>query len=430
LNPIIQKLESLERLGWRFGLESVRALMRELYDPHQGLRFLHVAGSNGKGSTCAYLAAFLRQHRYRVGLYTSPHLSDLRERFRVNGRWIPEGDLRRLGASVLEACRAVRRKTGHLPTHFEALTVLAALWFKEQRVDWVVWEVGLGGRLDATNVIDAPAVSLITPVTLEHQDILGNGLFRIASEKAGIFKAGSLAATFQPRSQALDAVERAAARQGVPLWVGGKDFHFRREKEGFRWEGPGLAKSFQIPRLPDFQISNASLALAGIQLLQSRGVHAEPSRIQKALVETRWPGRLEVLCNNPLVVLDGAHNPAAAQALVSALKMKYPGKRWIVLNGFLRDKNYRDFCRILKPLTAFSVTTRPRSERAEAGEKVFRSWETQGVRGALVGDWRKALGLALAKAENSGFPLLITGSLYLLGDCRKELAGLKGLEKI
>ncbi|HJT24161.1 MAG TPA: bifunctional folylpolyglutamate synthase/dihydrofolate synthase, partial [bacterium] len=196
------RLESLEQLGWRFGLETIQALLAELGNPQTSLQVVHVAGSNGKGSTCAFMASFLKHSGYKTGLYTSPHLCDIRERFRINGTWISAVDFNRHCRRVLEACRKVQRKMGHLPTHFEALTAIAFCWFKEQKVDWVVLEVGLGGRLDATNVIASPAVCLIAPVGLEHQNILGKTLEEIAYEKAGILKEGCLAAAVQPHREA------------------------------------------------------------------------------------------------------------------------------------------------------------------------------------------------------------------------------------
>lgn len=426
------RLESLERLGWRFGLETIRTLLGELQDPQLSLRFVHVAGSNGKGSTCAFMASFLKHAGHKTGLYTSPHLSDIRERFRVNGGWIPKADLEKHARRVLDACGRVKMKLGHFPTHFEALTAIAFSWFKEQKVDWVVLEVGLGGRLDATNVIPFPAVALITPVSLEHQEILGRTLGKIASEKAGIIKEGGFAATIQRQPDALKALKRTAKEKSAQLWVGGRDFHFKKERGGFRWEGPGLHRSFTIPGIPDYQIWNASLALAGIQCLQAQGVAAKDGVIERSLLATQWPGRLEVLHRKPFIVLDGAHNPDAARALSSSLKNLYPPKTWIVLNGFLQDKDYGSFARIMKPLTALSIVTEPPSDRQEDGTKVFGEWERAGVRALLVGDWKKALGLALGKLKSSGpsTGLLITGSLYLGGACRQVLVGSKGLEKI
>jgi dihydrofolate synthase/folylpolyglutamate synthase len=373
----------------------------------------------------------LRSLGYKTGLYTSPHLSDIRERFRIDGRWISSRDFKRLSNNVLSACAAVKKSQGHLPTHFEALTALAFLWFKEQKADWVVLETGLGGRLDATNIIPAPATALITPIGLEHQDILGKDIQKIAGEKAGILKPGTIAATHQVHPQALRTIENIAREKRVPLWVSGRDFTFFKTRKGFRWEGPGLRNYFYCPRIPDFQMANAALALAGLQTLRAQGVDSAFGILQRGLEKARWPGRMEVLGNAPLVLLDGAHNPEAAQALVGSLRKSYPKQKWIVLNGFLKDKDYRKFSEIMKPVTALSVVTAPENERAEDGRKVFEAWERTGVRSLWIRRWKEALGFAMAKSgSRESFPLLITGSLYLLGDCRKELRGLKGLDLI
>jgi dihydrofolate synthase/folylpolyglutamate synthase len=420
LKPKLQ-LESLELLGWRFGLQTIQALLDELGHPELSLKTIHVAGSNGKGSTCAFMASFLKHCGYKTGLYTSPHLCDIRERFRIDGAWITKSEFKRHTEKVLEACRKVEKKLGHLPTHFEALTAIAFCWFRERKVDWVVLEVGLGGRLDATNAIPTPALSLITPISLEHQNILGKTIGEIAWEKAGILKPGGMAATLQSDPKAGAVVDQVAREKGAKLWLAGRDFNFREEPNGFYWEGPGLQAKFQLPHLMDYQTTNAALAVAGIQALQAQGVSPAPPVIQKSILAMRWPGRMEEINRKPLVVLDGAHNPGAARALLNSLKSRYPHKRWIVLNGFLSDKNYAAFTEILAPITALSIVTEPLSERAEPGGRVFQAWEKAGVQALLVRDWKKALLLSLSKiklAPNMG--LLVTGSLYLIGDCRKE----------
>ena len=426
------RLDSLERLGWRFGLETVQGLLTELGNPEQSLSVVHVAGSNGKGSTCAFIASFLKHCGYRTGLYTSPHLCNLRERFRINGTWISHEALERHSQRVLKACQKVQAKIGHSPTHFEALTAMAFCWFKEQKVDWVVLEVGLGGRLDATNVIKAPAVSLIAPVSLEHQDILGKTIEKIAWEKAGILKAGCPAATVQPNSRAARVIERTARQKGTQLWLAGRDFHFRKGRSGFYWEGPGLQHYFKLPGLVDYQVPNAALAVAGIQALKAKGVQVEVGRIQSSFSTARWPGRLEEISGKPLQVLDGAHNPDAARALASSLKARYRGKRWIVLNGYLGDKDHETVVRTLAPLASLSIVTEPDSDRKKDGKLVFGSWEKQGVPAFLVKDWGRALDFAMLKQASSppGTGLLITGSLYLVGACRRRLVGLEGLEEI
>jgi dihydrofolate synthase/folylpolyglutamate synthase len=427
------KLESLEKFGWRFGLETTQTLLSFLGNPHSTLRFIHVAGSNGKGSTCAFMASFLKHAGYKTGLYTSPHLCDIRERFRINGIWINQKDFDRHSQVVLKACEKTKRKLGHSPTHFEALTAIAFCWFNEQKVDWVVLEVGLGGRLDATNVIASPVVSLITPIGLEHQSILGKTIQQIAGEKAGIIKPGSFVATVQYRLEALKVIKKKALDQSAEFWASGTEFKCRRTNKGIYWSGPGLNQEIKFPFEGDYQTANAALALAGIQFLRGRGlVQTSVKTIEKSFSLMRWPGRMERIGQKPLVYLDGAHNPDGAEVLASYLKSKYPQRRWIILNGLLKDKDYQAFISHLKSITKLAVITEPNIDRAGNGEAIYKEWEKQGVRSILVKDWKKALGLARMKLNLSdrSIGLLITGSLYLVGDCRKELVVFKGLEKI
>jgi dihydrofolate synthase / folylpolyglutamate synthase len=427
------KLESLEKFGWRFGLETTQTLLSFLGNPHTSLRFIHVAGSNGKGSTCAFMASFLKHCGYKTGLYTSPHLCDIRERFRVNGLWISQKDFKRQSRIVLKACEKTKRKLGHSPTHFEALTAIAFCWFKQQKVDWVVLEVGLGGRLDATNVIAAPVVSLISPIGLEHQSILGKTIGQIAGEKAGIIKPESFVGTVQYRPEALNVIKRKASDCSAQLWSSGKEFNYHRTAKGVYWAGLGLNQEIKLSNEGDYQAANAALALAGIQYLRTRNqVHASVKTIEKSFAAMRWPGRMERISQKPLIFLDGAHNPDGAKVLTSYLKRKYPRHRWIVLNGLLKDKDHQAFVNQLKPITELAVVTEPNIDRAENGEEIYREWEKQGVRSVLVKDWKKALCLARLKLGVSGqlTGLLITGSLYLVGDCRRELVGLKNLERI
>lgn len=409
---------------------SIRALLEELRNPEKGLRVIHVAGSNGKGSTCAFTASILQTAGYRTGFYTSPHLCDIRERFRVNGHWIPKPDLVRLAKRVLTACAKVRRRLGHSPTHFEVLTALAFLWFRERKVDWAVLEVGLGGRLDATNAIEDPRSCLIAPVSLEHQAILGKDVATIAGEKAGILKPGCVGVTWQTERKATRVIARRADDLGVPLAREGRHYRYRPVRGGFLWEGFGFKDRFDLTGAGTYRMGNAALAVAGIRALETSGVSVSHSNLQKGLSRTSWPGRFEVISRKPLVLLDGAHNPAGALALRQALDLRYPGKRWVVLNGFLSDKDVEGIVPALAGAVQLSIVTEPPSGRRQDGMRIFRAWEKEGVPVVWVGDWRKALQLAARKAQACGQGLLITGSLYLVGACRQTLVGTKGLERI
>ena len=284
--------------------------------------------------------------------------------------------------------------------------------------------------MDATNVIPGPAVCLITPVSLEHQDILGRTIEKIAREKAGIIKNGSLVATVQNQARATRVIIKIAREKNATLWLSDRDFRFQNEFGGFYWQGPALKKRFRFSQLPYFQIANAALALAGIQMLKTHSVRLDVSAVEKSFSAMHWPGRIEIVRHDPLVVMDGAHNPAAALALFDSLQDIYPKKKWIILNGFLKDKDYTAFAKILRPITLLSIVSEPPSERAETGARVAKAWEKAGVRNFWIKDWRKALDLSLNVSRKAKMPLLVTGSLYLIGICRRLLIGAKGLDQI
>jgi len=419
MKDMVKKLEALDRQGWRFGLDVTLALFHELGDPQLSLRFAHVAGSNGKGSTCAYLASLIQGAGLKTGLYTSPHLSDIRERFQINGQLIPERDFTHLTKKVLAAGQKVKRRLGHAPTTFEALTGLAALWFQQQKADLVVWETGLGGRLDATNAIPTPVVALISSVDLEHQEWLGKTIARIAEEKAGILKPGGRAAVWQDHPEASAAIRAQSDRVGCDLWEAGKQFKARATPKGFRWSCPGFAGDFILRNRPPYDLANASLALMGYHLLRLQGIVPTPPSA-KALAATRWPGRFETVSRKPLALLDGAHNPAGARRLVEGLLKVYPGKKWIVMGGFLKGKNHGEFIRLLAPHTKIALVAAPSSERAEDPARVVNAWEKAGVRAFWVRRPDHAVRLAKSWAGPQ-VGILATGSLYLLGEYRVRL---------
>jgi dihydrofolate synthase/folylpolyglutamate synthase len=427
MRSLVSRLEALDRQGWRFGLDITRALFSEFHDLHRTLRFAHVAGSNGKGSTCAYLAKLLQGSGLKVGLYTSPHLVDVRERFRVDGLAISRRDFDRLADDVLAAGQRVQRRLGQGPTTFEALTALAVRWFWEQRVDIVVWETGLGGRLDATNAIESPDLALITPISLEHQEWLGNTVGAIAGEKAGILKAGCRAATLQPNSEALKRIRRQARLVDCELWEAGKDFQYRPTPKGLQWSCLGFEGEFTLSHRPSYDVENAALALAGYHLLRLGGL-ASGAPSSETLAATVWPARFELLSKRPLMLMDGAHNPDGIWHLVEGLKARYAGKKWVVLNGFLKGKNHPECIRLLAPYARSAVVTEPPNDRSENGGVIARSWERQGVPVRWVGDPRQALEFARSKMGYDG--LLICGSLYLAGELRGLLKGPNDLEKI
>jgi dihydrofolate synthase/folylpolyglutamate synthase len=391
-------LSSLRVFGAKFGLETTRQLAALAGDPQAQLRFIHVAGTNGKGSVCAMLEGIYRAAGLRVGLFTSPHLVSFRERIQVNRQLIPEAELVRLVGEM----RAAR--TENEATLFEFTTVLALKFFAEQQCDLVIWETGLGGRLDATNIV-TPLASVITNIALDHQQWLGDTLGKIAAEKAGIIKPGVPVITATAAPEALRVIETVAKKNGAPLTrVGGKSIS---------------NLSLSVPLLGDHQKINAALALATVAVLQKQiPVTAEQTRAGLAAVD--WAGRLQRVQkpDGRKFLLDGAHNIAAAEVLRSALGKQYPGTKLVFIFGALQDKNWSGLCRLLAPLAAKVFTVPVASERTadpHALAEIFRA-ANPALRVVACGN----LAAALTACKNEPL-VVITGSLYLVGEALEQL---------
>ena len=432
-------LFGLQRFGIKLGLSNITALLRHLANPHQGLPAVHIAGSNGKGSTAAFLTSILRQAGYRVGLYTSPHLIDFTERIQVNGVPIAEervvrltdrirdvvGDMEKSGelwpdSSISSLPQDFDPKKATL-TFFEFTTALAFVYFQEERVDLAVLETGMGGRLDATNVID-PLLGLISPISLEHQQYLGKTLIQVAGEKAGIIKPGRplLTTARQPRVVAL--LEEKCREVQAPFYVHGRDFRGRKtgtrlmdfRGRNHRWNDLrlGLAGSHQV--------LNASLSLAAAEVLLEKGFPLEEDHLRNGLAETEWPGRLERVGDSPPVLLDGAHNPGAARVLKQALEEEFTRRHLILVLGVMGDKEIPKIMRKLVPLADLLILTRPHMERA-ASLELLRKHASPWKKPTLeIGDVGGALEKAMGEAGREDL-VVVTGSLYTVGEARAYL---------
>ncbi len=402
---VLGYLFSLYRFGSKLGLGPIRRVLRELGNPERGMKVIHVAGTNGKGSVCAMLASILQEAGYKVGLYTSPHLVDFRERIQVNGKMIPKKDVVRL-------FKMVKSKNIDL-TYFEFVTALAFKYFREQEVDLLVLEVGLGGRLDATNVV-RPLVSVITNVSKEHTDVLGNEIKQIAFEKAGIIKRGSIVIT-GAKGEALEVIERVCRERGSELIrVKNKvrKVYSDLDKQVIVYRGMKV----NLPLLGDFQIENVNTALEVIEQLGRLGMDIPLEKIKKGLEKTRWPGRMEVVERNPLFILDGAHNPAGVRALRSFVsKLDY--RRLILVLGVLKDKDYRRMIGYLKPLAFRMIITKPRIYRALEPEVIAKVVRDNFV---VKENVNEALKEARSIAGKDDL-ILVTGSIYLVGNVKEIL---------
>lgn len=398
-------LDARARFGMKPGLDVIRGMLRAMGDPHRRFRVVHVGGTNGKGSVSAMVAAALQEAGHRTGLYTSPHLVRFHERIRVDGNDI-EGD------ALARAMAKVPLDAFPEATYFEVATALAFQHFADAGVEVAVLEVGLGGRLDATNVVDAPLVSVVTNVSLDHTDVLGATEEDIAREKAGIAKAGAPLVT-GATGAALRVLREAA--QG-PVKVLGDDFvpmplgERRLEVHGLRDYG-----EVEIPLAGAHQVDNAALALAALDEVDRAGVPVPVDAARRGLARTRWPGRLDRRGN---LLLDGAHNPAGALALAEHLKAE--GLKPVMVFGALADKDWRLMVEILAPHVRDAVVTRVPSPRALEPMEAARAFSMMGLFGMVVEDPAHALRTARGMAGADGV-VLVTGSLYLVGDVMGRL---------
>jgi dihydrofolate synthase/folylpolyglutamate synthase len=424
----IEYLYGIRLFGQKLGLETMQYLLRLMGDPQRSLRFIHIAGTNGKGSVAAMLSAVLSTAGHKTGLYTSPHLVSFCERFQINGQAIPEADVVRL----VEEIRPVLERVGanpefRAPTFFEAVTAIALRYFAEQKVDVVVWETGLGGRLDATNVI-VPLVSVVTNIAFDHTQYLGETLAQIATEKCGIIKPGVPVVTAAAAEEALQVIRNTAAAQGSALTVVGRDVGATRLSEdeqcqrveltGTRWSyGP-----LTIPLLGAHQTINCATAVAA---LEASGVPVDAKQVTEGLTRTAWPGRFQIVHHDPMVVLDGAHNAAAAERLAATLREHFAGRKLTLILGVLRDKNYDQMCQILAPLAVRVVCVPVNSERTSEPDQLAR-WCKAANPGARI-TVERDLSAAYAQARNEGADTItIAGSLFLVGEALDRLGFAKG----
>jgi dihydrofolate synthase/folylpolyglutamate synthase len=406
-------LYRLRRFGIQLGLATISRLMKGLGNPQDNYGCVHVAGTNGKGSVASFLSSILIRAGYRVGLYTSPHLTRFNERIQINGNAISDND----AAGAAEAVQRIYTQ-GEPPTFFECATAMALYHFALKEVDWAVLETGMGGRYDATNVVH-PQACVISNIHMEHTQYLGHTLQEIAAEKAGIIKEQAGVVTGARQRAALQVIERTAADRGVPLLRIGKEIKLRKTGNGlFTCMGKGHTwPGLKVGLLGDHQMINATLALGALELLMERGLDVPEGAIYRGLAETRWPGRLEVVSKDPFVLLDGAHNPSAVRSLKAFLTSGAPSRRLILVLGILKDKAWKPMLRELAVISHRMILTRPEYERAadpEALATFARSLKEDVIVQPLLTD---AISLALDEAGRGDW-VCITGSLYTVGEAK------------
>jgi dihydrofolate synthase/folylpolyglutamate synthase len=413
-----------------YDLRRVYELLEALGNPHLKARSVHIAGTNGKGSTAAMLAAVLTEAGYNTGLYTSPHLITTRERFTVNGRMISEQELAEIITRLEPEIAAVdQRATYGRLTVFEILTVLGFVYFAEKRCDFQVMEVGMGGRYDATNVIQ-PEVSLLASISYDHCDILGNSLTEIAREKCGIIKPGCTVVSHPQEEAAAAVIRETCQEKGVNLITVGQDITRRSlgynfEQQRIEVDGRLCRYKAAIPLLGPYQLDNAAAAIAAIEVLVERGWRISRDNIIRGLANVHFPGRMNIISNKPWIVVDGGHNPGAARRLREALSSYFSPTRYILVIGISSDKDVPCIISELAPISNLAITTRANSSRAAKPEALAAELAKHSVTAKTTESVAEAIKEAISIADK-GDLICVTGSLYVVGEAMEYIEGYSG----
>lgn len=410
-------LDEVSKYGSVLGLESMRELLHRLGDPQNELKFIHISGTNGKGSVLAYLSTILSGAGYRTGRYISPTLFSYRERIQVDGEYIEKESLACHVTAIAAAAEDMQKAGLPSPTVFEIETALAFLYFKEKRCDIVTLEVGCGGLLDATNVITTTLMEVIASISMDHTDLLGDTLAKIAAQKAGIIKPDTMVVSAQQKSEAAQVIEDTCKEQHCTLQMVDEskisNVHYGADGQTFSYK---TWENVAISLAGSYQIKNAALALEGVEALRKLGYALSDQQVREGLLHTAWRGRFTTLRRDPTVIIDGAHNPAAALELKESLERYFPGKTLYFVMGMFKDKDYAQVIDLTAPLARHIITVEtpgnpramPARELAEAVGKVNPSveWADSVAHGV-----EKAL--AMAGKEDA---VIVFGSLSFLGE--------------
>ncbi len=413
-----EALEYINGVSWQStkpGLMRVSALLEKLGNPQNELRFVHVAGTNGKGSICAMLASVLKCAGYKTGLFTSPYLSRFTERMKINGVEIEEAQV----AAIVEEIKPLADSMEDHPTEFEMMTAAALLWFSREKCDIVVLEVGLGGRLDATNVISRPECAVIANIGLDHTAILGSSLEQIAFEKAGIIKENSSVVLYQQFGEVMELMRDVCAERNAELIVPDFDDILPEfdslEGQVFSYRGDAYA----IPLLGSHQLNNAVCAIEAVNVLRKAGFRIDQSALEAGLYAVAWSARFELVHDAPPFVVDGGHNPQCAFALAEGIRKYFPAQKRVLLIGMLKDKDYWTVADILAPLFDEFVTVTPDIYRALPAKELAEVLEKYGRPVTVCESIPEAVQYAIDAARETEGMVCAAGSLYICGEIRE-----------
>lgn len=400
--------------GSKLGLDRTRELLGKLDDPQKELKFIHIAGTNGKGSTAAMLSSILEEAGYRVGLYTSPFINRFNERMQVNHQPIPDEEL----AALTEYVRPHADAMADSPTEFELITALAMVWFARQKCDIVVLEVGMGGELDSTNIIDVPEAAVIAAMGLDHVKELGPTMADIARAKAGIIKEGGRVVSYGGNPEADEVIAAVCRARNASLRQ--PDFSaivpgdFGLEGQTFSYKG---WRVLRIPLVGAYQMNNAAVVLETVEVLRQRGWNISDEAVRQGLADTRWPARFEVLRRDPVFIVDGGHNPHGIRATAESLRRLFPGRKITFVTGVMADKDVEHILGLIVPLADQFFTVRPDNPRAmDAGELAARI-EAMGAKATACASVQDGVDRAI-QAEGPHGVACALGSLYMSGEVR------------
>lgn len=408
----VEYIHGYSWLGSKPGLERTQALLRAIGNPEQKLKFIHVVGTNGKGSTSSMVASMLTAAGKRTGLYTSPFIRRFHERMMVDGQEITDDELAEVTRFVGEKADALEEH----PTEFELVTCIALEYYCRKQCDFVVLEAGMGGRLDSTNVIPAPEVVVITNIGLDHTGVLGNTVEAIAAEKAAVIKPGCHVVLYRQTPEVMAVVEEVCNHNGAQLHIAGVDelevLSDTLDGQQIKWNGRELT----LPLLGEHQRHNAAVALTVMDVLKEKWAISEDA-IAKGLASARWPGRFEVLSREPWFIVDGGHNPQCAETVAYSLNHYFPGKPAVILIGVLADKDYGEVCSIVEPYAGQFVTVTPGSYRALSAEALAEQLAHYGKPVTPCASIAEGVEKACSLAGSDGL-VCAFGSLYMTGEIR------------
>ena len=425
VSKAVEKIGQFDKFGSVLGLERISELLKRLGNPQEDLKIIHIAGTNGKGSVSRFVYSSLREAGYKVGIYSSPYLEVFNERIEANGQYISDNELEGYADQASKIAKEMCEEGLLSPTEFDVVTAIAFMFFKEKNVDYVVLEVGLGGRGDSTNVIEKPLVTAITSISYDHMDRLGNTLGEIAFEKAGIIKNAPVVTGIMSL-EAIEVIRKKANDKGATIYeTKAEEYNIIEENlEGSSFTCKIFDKTWEnlkIQMIGEHQVQNAIVALKILELLD---VKIPEEHIRKGMLKATNPGRFEVMERNPYVILDGAHNQAGIEGLVKTLKENFQDEKLLVVTGMLQDKDVDHMCQCYKELNADFIATEPNNPRKMPKEELAKVLEEKGLRmvGASTPKEAKELSNQLvACRENQYSGIIFAGSLYLIGEIRRLL---------